>query len=67
MNIEQACGQMLEQIQRILSARETSHRCCMHLYSGILHMVVHDGHVVEQCCECRRMTTRHADPERGPR
>ena len=52
---------MLKHLQETLVARRQAHQCCMHRYQGVLSMVVPDGHVVLQCCECRRMETRHAE------
>lgn len=43
------------------------HEHCMHPFTGVLHMVVPDGHVVEKCCKCPHMETRHVAHERAKR
>lgn len=38
-----------------------AHNCCFHAYRGPCHMVLKDGHVLQQCCTCQRMRQVHAD------
>lgn len=35
------------------------HTCHWHLYTGVIHMVVPAGHVVQHCCKCDAMRTVH--------
>lgn len=39
---------------------KTKYYHCVHPYLGALHMVVPDGHVVVQCCECDGLYTHHS-------
>ena len=32
---------------------------CWHPYTGPIHMVVPEGHVIEKCCKCDEHRTRH--------
>ncbi len=37
------------------------HTCCWHLYTGAIFMVIPDGHVVQECCACRKRRTIRRD------
>lgn len=37
------------------------HSHCWHIFRGPIWMVVPDGHIVQQCCECQTSRTIHAD------
>ena len=34
---------------------------CWHTFTGVIHMVVPDGHTVQKCCNCEEMRTIHRD------
>jgi len=37
------------------------HEHCWHVYSGPIHMVIPNGHIVQQCCKCESTRTVHVD------
>lgn len=41
-------------------AETLTHEHCYHPRRGPIHMLVPDGHVVEQCCSCGKVRTVHA-------
>ncbi len=38
-----------------------NHECCFHIFSGPIHMVVPDGHVIEKCCGCSCTRSVHRE------
>lgn len=37
------------------------HEHCFHLFRGVFHMVLPDGHVLEKCCKCQQTRVIHAE------
>lgn len=37
------------------------HEHCWHTHRGPIHMVIPNGHTVQQCCKCQATRTVHAD------
>jgi hypothetical protein len=34
---------------------------CYHRFTGIIHMVIKPGHILEQCCKCQSIRQVHPD------
>ena len=49
----------------IKSESQTTCNHCWHSRRGPIHMVVPDGHVVEECCRCHAHRTVHIDHALG--
>lgn len=45
--------------------RNPVHIHCWHPWSGPIHIVLQDGHVLMKCCHCESTETRHAAHVRG--
>jgi len=38
-----------------------NHTHCWHLFFGSIHMVIPNGHVIQECCSCETIRTIHRD------
>lgn len=47
------------------ASRRPTHEHCWHPWSGPIHMVLQNGHVLMKCCKCESTETRHGDHVRG--
>jgi len=39
---------------------DANHEHCYHIFSGVIHMVVPNGHILQECCHCGSTRTVHA-------